>query len=172
MGNNQENKNWKVLAIVIISIAGAVAIAIYGELNCDEDCQEAREVARIEKTVVAELEKARTVCESDFDDWRTVERFIKDATRYPKTFEWESKSFGRVGGYYKCATGNTPYHRYWTWFNISNPFGVPERHMVVVYLNPDRGSYTIVVDPESIFAITSSGEITSGEVIGYGIVEK
>ena len=128
-------------------------IYLIDKSTCDADCQEAREEARIERTVERTVAAIRTACEDDFDDWRIVERYIKDATRYPKTFEWDSTFLGSVGGYYQCAVGEIPYHTYRSEFHVSNQFGVPERHVAVVHLYPDTGIYEVRA---------------FGKVIGYG----
>ena len=116
-----------------------VLIMLTADLSCDDECQD----ARAERTAVARVEIARTACEGEFTDWREAEENIKNATRFSSTFKWVNKSFGHVGHYYQCADDVRPYHLYRAQFEVSNPFGVPELHDVVIHLYPDDGLYEI-----------------------------
>ena len=116
-----------------------VFIMLNADLSCDDECQD----ARAERTAVAGLEIARTACEGEFTDWREVEENIKSATRFPSTFKWVNKSLGQVGHYYQCADDVRPYHLYRAQFEVSNQFGVQERHDVAIHLYPDDGLYEI-----------------------------
>ena len=138
------------IGVCVLIVIGLILFAVSWE--CDEDCMD----ARAERTVVAELEQARTACEGQFREWRDVEQTIKNATRFPTTFEWESKILGQVAHYYQCANDVRPYHTYQAEFDVSNAFGVPERHQVVINVYPDDGLYEVVA---------------FGEVIGIGLIE-
>ena len=128
--------------LILIGVAilvGFIVLMLTADRSCDDDCQD----ARAERTAVAKLENARTACEGEFTDWREVEENIKNATRFPSTFKWVNKSLGQVGHYYQCGNDVRPYHLYRAQFEVSNAFGVPERHDVVIHLYSDDGLYEI-----------------------------
>ena len=140
----EENRKDEKALLKWILIGGVVLVVFVfimmnADLSCDVECQD----ARAERTAVAREETARTACEGEFTDWREVEENIKNATRFPSTFKWVNKSLGQVGHYYQCADNVRPYHVYRAQFEVSNTFGVPELHDVVVHLYPEDGLYEI-----------------------------
>ena len=128
---------------VLLLILAAIYLIQY---ECDEDCQ----VANAERTAIAEMEQARTTCQGDFTDWREVEQTIRNATQYPATFEWADSFLGQVSHLAFCATDSKPYHAYQAQFDLSNPFGVTERHQVAVHVYPEDGLYEIYAFNERI----------------------
>lgn len=154
-GGGQHREGMTTGRYIAIVVFGLVAFATFMyalSYECDAECMD----AKAERTAVAELEQSRMGCKNDFWRWPQVERTIKDATRFPSTFEWEGSFLGQVQYSYLCASDARPYHTYWTQVSLSNQFGVPEIHTVRVHLYPNEGLYEIQA---------------FGDVIGIGLVE-